>query len=110
MDFAQGVHEITEDWPKREHYGLANQVRRAAASVPANIAEGHGRTGPKEFLHQLSVAVGSPHEAETYLLLAQRLRYIADDTCETLLSQANEVGRILGGLIRRLRPPASPNA
>ena len=108
LDLAEAVYRATEDWPRREHYGLSDQVRRAAASVPANIAEGHGRTGTKEFLHHLSIAVGSLHEAETYLILAQRLRYLDDQIGQSLLHQAAEIGRLIGGLIRSLRPRPSP--
>ena len=110
MDLTVEVYRATEDWPRREIYALTDQVLRAAASVPANIAEGHGRTGTKEFLHHLSVASGSLHEAETHVLLAQRLQYLDDRGCDLLLDQAAEVGRLLGGLIRRLRPPSAPDA
>ena len=107
MDLAVAVHRATQKWPREELYGLTNQVRRAAASFPANIAEGQGRTGPKEFLHHLSIANGSLREAETYLLLAQRLDYIDAPTSEALLRQTAEAGRLLLGLIRSLRS-ASP--
>ncbi len=107
MDLAVAVHQATQKWPREELYGLTNQVRRAAASFPANIAEGQGRTGAKEFLHHLLIANGSLREAETYLLLAQRLDYIDAATSEALLSQTAEAGRLLLGLIRSLRS-ASP--
>ena len=107
MDLAVAVHRATQKWPREELYGLTNQGRRAAASVPANIAEGQGRTGAKEFLHHLSIANGSLREAETYLQLAQRLDYIDAPTSEALLRQTAEAGRLLLGLIRSLRS-ASP--
>jgi four helix bundle protein len=95
--------QATRAWPREELFGLTSQARRAAAAVPANIAEGHGRLGPKEFLHHLSIAVGSLHELETHLQLAQRLEFLDEDACSALEDQTAEVGRLLGGLIRSLR-------
>lgn len=103
MDLAEAVYRATQTWPREELYGLTNQVRRAAASVPANIAEGKGRYGAAEFLHHLSIARGSLHEMETHLLLGQRLGYVAPDSATRLLAQSDEVGRLLAGLLRRLR-------
>ena len=105
MDLATEVYSASRDWPKEELYGLTNQVRRAVASVPANIAEGQGRTGSNELLHHLSIAHGSLYEAETHMMLAGRLGYLDDPGMETLLRQTEEVGRLLGGLIRSLRRP-----
>ena len=106
MDLVEGVYLATDAWPKRETYGLTDQVRRAVVSIPANIAEGQGRTGRKEFLHHLSIADGSLYEAETHLLIAQRLRYIEERDCDTLLGQVTEVDRLLHGLIRSLQSPS----
>ena len=97
------VYRVTGSWPREEQYGLTSQIRRAAVSVPANIAEGHGRTGAKEFLHALSVAHGSLYEAETHLLIANGLQYVDAATCDALLVQAAEVGRLIGGLIRSIK-------
>ena len=73
--------------------------------MPANIAEGLGRRGPTMMLHHLSIADGSLHELETHLLITQRLRYLDGTTATILLAQTAEVGRILGGLMRRMREP-----
>ncbi len=111
MDLAEQVYRVTraQEWPREELYGLTAQVRRATASVPSNIAEGHGRIGAKEYLHHLSIANGSLHEAETQPLLAKRLGYVDEPTCEALLRQSAEVGRLLYGLMRRLRSsPSDP--
>ena len=108
MDFVVAVYEAARAWPNDETFGLVSQVRRAAVSVPSNISEGHGRSGPKEFLHHLSIAYGSLCEAETHLLIAQRLGYSNRETLEPTMRQAAEVGRLLNGLIRKLQ--RAPNA
>jgi four helix bundle protein len=83
-------------------YGLANQLRRAAVSIPSNIAEGHGRVSGREFAHHLAIAYGSLCELETQLLIAQRLGYVDNDTGDVLRSQAAEVGRPINGLSRAI--------
>ena len=103
MDLTVEVYRSTRTWPRDELFGLIAQVRRAVVSVPANIAEGHDRTGPREFLHHLSIADGSLAEVETYLLLAQRLGYLAEDALPPFLDRINDVGRPLRGLIKSLR-------
>jgi four helix bundle protein len=103
MDLAEEVYRVTQSWPRDELYGLTNQVRRAAVSVPANVAEGKGRYGTAEFLHFLSIARGSLHEMETHLLLGQRLGYSTQQQVTALLGQSDEVGRLLAGLVRSLR-------
>ncbi len=110
IDFVEAVYLTTRDWPMEERFGLTNQVRRAAVSVPANVAEGQGRGSPRDFLHFCKIATGSLHEAETHLLIAQRLGYLNDQTCEALLNQTAEIGRVLHGLKNSLRPPIEPDA
>ncbi len=97
------VYEATATWPKEEQFGLINQVRRAAVSIPPNIAEGQGRSGTREFLHHLSLAHGSLCEAETQLLIAYRLGYMVQPAIEPLLNQTAEVARLIRGLIKSLR-------
>ncbi len=103
MQIVRDVYRVSADWPKEEQYGLTNQLRRAAVSVPANIAEGQGRTGTREFAHHLSIANGSLHETETLLLIAVDLGFIKHPICNDLLGRTAEVGRLLGSLIRHLR-------
>ncbi len=102
MDLVGMVYEASRDWPKEEQFGLTNQARRAAVSVPANIAEGKGRSGVREYLHHVSIAHGSLCEIETHLLLAGRLGYLDAATLEPLLERSAEVGRLLRGPIKRL--------
>ncbi len=102
IDLVEGVYQAPRDWPKEELYGLTNQARRAAVSVPANVAEGEGRTGSRKFLHHLSIAKGSLHEVETHLLIARRLGYGNPVAYEGLLRRIAEVGRLLLGLIKSL--------
>jgi four helix bundle protein len=99
----ESVYRASQTWPREELYGLTNQVRRAAVSIPANIAEGHGRRGATEMVHFLSMADGSLKEVETHLLIGQRLGYSDQPTTERLLAQCAEVGRILGGLMKSMR-------
>ena len=103
MDWAVAIYEASRTFPAEERFGLTSQLRRAAASVPANIAEGAERPGTGEFLQFLGVANGSLAEAETFLTLATRLRYLAPGTQDALLEQASEIGRIIAGLRRSLQ-------
>ncbi len=103
VDLVEGIYRATQNWPREETYSLTDQVRRAAVSVPANIAEGHGRHSTKEFLQHLGIASGSLCEAETHLVIANRLQYVSPDDLEALLEQTAEVGRLLHGLKRSLR-------
>lgn len=103
MDLAAEVYRCSRGWPKEELYGLTNQLRRAAVSVPANIAEGKGQGGKAEFSRFLGIAYGSLCELETHLYLAQRLAYLDQSTLDTLIAQSTEVARLLHGLIRSQR-------
>ena len=103
MDAAVVVYQITKSFPADERFGLTNQVRRAVASVPANIAEGHGRLHKLDYVRFLSIACGSLMEVETHLQLSLRLEYITRDQLKLIWSGLQEVGRLLNGLIRSLR-------
>ena len=102
MDLAEQVYAATRGWPSEERYGPTSQVRRAAVSVPSNIAEGQGRTTTREFLHQLSIARGSLMEVETQIMLAQRLDYQNGEVSTRILDCAAEVSRLISGLFRAL--------
>ena len=103
MDLAVEANRLSQPWPKSELYGLTAQLKRSALSVPANIAEGHGREHLGDYLHHLSIASGSLMELETELLLAQRLGYLAAEDAEGVFKRVQEVGRMLAGLSRKLK-------
>ena len=101
VDLVERIYRVTANWPREEIYGLTSQVRRAAASVPANIAEGQGRGSDKAFAHHLSIAFGSLCELETHLVVANRLAFIDVPTFDELIEQTTGVAKPLHGLIRR---------
>ena len=94
------VYKLTELFPKEERYGLTSQVRRAAVSIPANIAEGAGRHSKKEFAYFLSNSQGSASELETELLIALRLGYLEESRFAGLVTQLERIGRLITGLRR----------
>ena len=98
MDLAVAAYQFTATYPNDERYGLVSQTRRAAVSVPCNIAEGQGRSKPGEFLNQLSVARGSLQEFETLAILAHRLAYTDERQLDSLLERADRISRMLTGL------------
>jgi four helix bundle protein len=103
MDLVAEVYQVSKAWPKDEVYGLVSQVRRAAVSVPSNIAEGQGRKSKNEFAHFLGLANGSLCELETQLMIAQRLGYLEASVCDDLIGQSTQVARPLHGLLQRLK-------
>ena len=102
VDLVEVIYRVTQNWPKDEQYGLTNQVRRAAVSVPANIAEGQGRKGSRAFGQHLSIAYGSLCEVESHVIVAQRLGFIEGETVEQVLERTTDVARPLRGLMRSL--------
>jgi four helix bundle protein len=106
-DFADAIYDATETWPRHEQFDLRSQARRAAFSVPANIGEGQGRFGKREFLHHLSMAYGSLNEAEIAAQFGRRRGYLDEQTLDHLMDLSGEVGRLLIGLMQSLRKPAT---
>jgi four helix bundle protein len=98
MDLAEECYRVTKGFPKEERFGMTGPIRRAAASIPANIAEGQGREHTREFLHHLSVARGSLMELETHLTLSQRVGLLDQDKTTPLLTQTERISRMLSGL------------
>lgn len=103
MDLVVSSYRLARRLPKDELYGLTSQIRRAATSVPANIAEGQGRRTTGQFLQFLSVANGSLLELETHVLAGERLGLLRPADLKETLRLSGEVGRMLAGLIRRLK-------
>ena len=93
MDLVEQVYRLTRDFPKQELYGLTNQLRRAAVSVPSNIAEGQARTHVKEYLQFLSTAKGSLAEVQTQLEIAARLEYLTPKQLEEVLQKADALSK-----------------
>ena len=98
MDLVEKIYRASARFPKEEIYGLTSQIRRAAVSVPSNIAEGSGRRTTADLLHFLSIASGSLKEAETQVLIAERLAYIDRRTTSELIALTTEVGRLNSAL------------
>ena len=99
MSLARQAYTLTRGLPKSEAYGLLTQVRRAAVSVPSNIAEGHGRLTDSQFRHFLGNARGSLYEMQTQVELAGGLGYIEEKLVEELMVQGGEVARLINGLV-----------
>jgi four helix bundle protein len=108
MELVEAVYRETSRWPREEQFGLTTQARRAAVSVPSNVAEGHGRTGAREYAHHVSIAYGSLCELETQLLIGEQLGYSDDQAIAALMAQTAEVRRIARGLLARLRETSTP--
>jgi four helix bundle protein len=103
MKFVTEIYGVTQRFPSEERYGITNQLRRAAVSIPSNIAEGQARFSQKEFHHFLSQARGSLVEIETQLLIARELKYLQPAKADDLLATADELGRVLNGLITSIK-------
>ena len=102
MDLAEGCYLATRQFPRDELYGMISQIRRASASIPANVSEGYGRKSRNEYIQFLYIAQGSLKELETHLLLSQRVKLASKEVIIPLLTQCESVGRLLTGLIRAL--------
>ncbi|WP_310481326.1 four helix bundle protein [Chamaesiphon sp. VAR_48_metabat_403] len=102
MDVAESCYLITREFPKEEIYGMTSQIRRAAASIPANIAEGYGREYRAEYVRFLRIAQGSLKELETHLLLSVRVKLATSQIANPILSECESLGKMLASLIRSL--------
>jgi four helix bundle protein len=108
-DLVVAIYAATKSFPKEEAYGITSQLRRAAASVPANIAEGAARYHKKEYIHQLYIANGSLAETEYLLHLARRIGYLSDECYSELACGRDKTARTLVGLIRAVRSELNEN-
>ena len=103
MDFVEDVYRHTRSFPQDEKFGLTAQIRRAARSIPFNVAEGSAKRSTKEFLRFIDMAMGSVAEVQTQLILAKRLTYVSAEAYALLREKIDEVGRMLFGLERALQ-------
>ena len=101
--FTMDVYKVTENFPRSEIYGLASQIRRAAASIPTNIAEGCGRNTDKDFARFLDIASGSASETDYHLLLSKDLKFIDAEHYKSLYEQLTEIRKMLSSLIGKIR-------
>jgi len=103
VNLAIEVYQATDRFPDAEKFGLTAQIRRAATSVPANIAEGWGRGSTKEYIQFLLIARGSLLELETHMIITQKLRYLSQEQLGAIQKEVEEIGKMLNGLIQSLR-------
>ena len=104
IELVTDIYRLTQKFPKQEIYGLTSQTRRAAVSIPSNIAEGQGRMSRGEFKQFLGHARGSVFELESQILIACNLDYLSTEEGKFLLGRVTELGRILNGLLNSLDP------
>jgi four helix bundle protein len=110
LELTLKIYRVTQTFPHAEMYGLSSQLRRAAVSVPSNIAEGKGRSSDKELLQFLSRARGSIYELQTQLVIAGSLGYLSTADQQSLSNEADDVGRMLNGMIAKFRQIVSDSA
>ena len=101
--FVTRLYEITNKFPKNELYGITSQIRRAAVSIPSNIAEGAARNSKKEFNHFLSIALGSASELETQIIISRNLNYIEKGITEILIKELTSIQKMIYGLMKSLQ-------
>ena len=102
MDLVVLIYQSSRSFPKEELYGLTSQIRRAAVSIPSNIAEGQSRQSTAEFRNFLSIAQGSRAEVETQIMIANRLGYLSPQVTEQVLNLTEEIKRMIYSLIAKL--------
>jgi four helix bundle protein len=98
IDFVKKVYQVTHNFPASEKFGLINQIRRAAISIPSNIAEGQGRNSTKEFKQFLAISLGSLAELETQLIIAKEIEYSTQNGLDALLSPLDRRRKMIKGL------------
>jgi four helix bundle protein len=110
MDLAASVYSATRSFPREEAFGMTSQMRRAAASIPANIAEGFGREQRQPFIQFLRISQGSLKELETHALLAQRVGLLTEGIAKQISRDCEELGKMLRAFIRRLQEKKAERA
>jgi four helix bundle protein len=107
MNLVVDVYKTTKMLPKEETYGLSDQMRRAAVSIPSNIAEGYGRQTPKSYAQFLTIARGSAYELETQILLCQKIHPLSSEIVESLTATISEIKKMLTSIINKLHQQLS---
>lgn len=107
IDLVEQIYKFTKQFPKEELYGITNQMRRCAVSIPANIAEGSGRKNKAEFIQFLHIALGSASELETHLIISQRLGFLSINSYDEIMNALNEIIKMICGLINSLNSTRS---
>lgn len=102
IDLVEQIYKFTKQFPKEELYGITNQMRRCAVSIPANIAEGSGRKNKAEFIQFLHIALGSASELETHLIISQRIGFLSSNSYDEIMNALNEIIKMICGLINSL--------
>ncbi len=108
MAMVTAIYSITKQLPKEELYGLTNQIRRAAVSIPSNIAEGKSRRSTKDYVRFILMARGSTAELETQLLICKNLDYVSEDQLRPVFDEITQIGRMLSGLATALEGGVRP--
>ncbi|HEX9882631.1 MAG TPA: four helix bundle protein [Desulfobaccales bacterium] len=103
IGFVKQIYQLTQKFPKTEIYGLTNQIRRAAISIPSNIAEGQGRNSAREFRQFLAIALGSIAEVETQLIIAREIAYLTQEELVTLLATLDRMRKMAKGLAKSIK-------
>lgn len=102
LALAKQIYSLTSRFPAQERFGLVSQMRRSAVSIPSNIAEGHARLGAREFLHFISIAMGSVAELETHVYLCQELGFLSSGDIDGILKETEAISKMLRGLQKSL--------
>lgn len=102
FELVKELYLLTNNFPTDEKFGITSQIKRAAVSVPVNIAEGSARKSPKEFIHFLHIALGSLTELDTLILLSTELQFIKDEECQIVIDKLDVIGKLIYGLIRSI--------
>ena len=103
LDFVTKIYKVTTKFPNEEKFGLVSQMRRAAVSIPSNIAEGAARNSKKEFINFLHIAQGSAAELETQILISRNLNFVSQHQTDPLLTELEEISKMIIGLQKSLR-------
>jgi S23 ribosomal protein. len=102
IHLVKDIYKVTDAFPKGEHFGLVDQLRRASISIPSNIAEGNGRHSRGDYIHYLHIARGSCYEMETQVIISKELGFLDEAQYQSLSTQIDEVGRMLNAMIQKL--------